>query len=250
MDQNEVGKGMIYRHPWELSRTKMVINDWDRFIDRIRDGGQEPLRYVNVGAGDMYFDDIYLEKHGDTEVYAVDIGYDLGDTDIEDRGSKHLTRNIDNYTASGDILFDYSIMMDSLEYFPDDRAYITKLASRVKPGGLMFFSLPAYKKLFSDHDRHVGNLRRYDRAETLELLSGIEGLEVIYSRHFYFSLYLVRLFQVKFHTKIDPDRKITTGWMHSEKSLTTRIVKGILDLDYRFGKHLPGLSLTVVCKKK
>ena len=57
MDQNEVGKGMIYRHPWELSRTKMVIKDWDRFTESPGEGVSEPLKYVNVGAGDMYFDD-------------------------------------------------------------------------------------------------------------------------------------------------------------------------------------------------
>lgn len=250
MDQNEVGKGMIYRHPWELSRTKMVIKEWDRFIDRIRPDNRDVLRYVNVGAGDMYFDDIYQEKHDNTEVYAVDIGYDLGDDDIEERGSKYLTKYIDNYTGSGDFLFDYSVMMDSLEYFPDDRAFIAKLASCVKPGGLMLFSLPAYKGLFSDHDRHVGNLRRYDKADAIEFFSGMEGLEVVYSRYFYFSLYLVRLFQVKLHTRIDPDQKITTGWKHSENSLATRIVKGFLDLDYRLGKHLPGLSLMVICQKK
>ena len=147
-------------------------------------------------------------------------------------------------------MFDYSVMMDSLEYFPDDRAYIEKLVSRVKPGGYMFFSLPAYSKLYSDHDRHVGNLRRYDPEETKALISGIDGLEVVYSRHFYFFLYLVRLFQVKTHAKIDPDRKITTGWKHSEKSLITRVAKGLLDLDYRLGRHLPGLSLMMVCKRK
>ncbi|MBP5763359.1 MAG: hypothetical protein J6W48_10335, partial [Lachnospiraceae bacterium] len=118
------------------------------------------------------------------------------------------------------------------------------------PGGYMFFTLPAYTKLFSDHDRHVGNLRRYDKADAIEFFSGMEGLEVVYSRYFYFSLYLVRLFQVKLHTRIDPDQKITTGWKHSENSLATRIVKGFLDLDYRLGKHLPGLSLMVICQKK
>ena len=187
MDQNEVGKGMVYRHPWELSRTGMVIKEWDRFIESLRKGGSDVLKCVNVGAGDMYFDDIYLQKHPNTEVYAVDIGYDLRDDETEDKGSRHLARYIDNFADTEDGLFDYSVMMDSLEYFPDDRAYLEKLVSRVKPGGYMFFSLPAYSKLYSDHDRHVGNLRRYDPEETKALISGIDGLEVVYSRHFYFN---------------------------------------------------------------
>ncbi|MBP1584537.1 MAG: hypothetical protein ILP17_02460 [Lachnospiraceae bacterium] len=240
---------MKYRHPWELSRTKMLIGEWKRYINSLGDGRSDKIKCVNVGAGDLFFDDAYIDSDDRIEVYAVDIGYDIKDDEIITRGSKHLTRFIDNYTCYQEGSFDYSVMMDSLEYFRDDREYVTKLASAIRSGGYMFFTLPAYRKLFSAHDMHVGNLRRYDKNEADEFFSSIDGVKVVCSRYFYFSLYLARLFQVKTKARIDPDQKITTGWRHSEKSLITRTVKGLLDLDYRIGKHLPGLSLMVICKK-
>ena len=141
-------------------------------------------------------------------------------------------------------------MMDSLEYFPDDEGMVRDLVSRVKSGGYLFFTLPAYTKLFSDHDIHVGNLKRYDRKAAEKMFAEIDGIEIVYSRHFYFSLYLVRLFQVLTKAKIDPDQKVTTGWKHRETSLMTRLVKGVLNLDYALGRHFPGLSLMIVCKRK
>ena len=239
---------MLHRHPWELSRTRMLIAEWERYIDKLYGNGEKCLRYVNIGAGDMFFDDNLLQEYRNTEVYADDLGYDTEGQAVLTVGKKHLTNDIDSVDA--DITFDYSIMMDSLEYMRDDREYITKLMSRVKSGGYMFFTLPAYTKLFSDHDRHVGNLRRYDRKAIERLISEIDGLEIVFSRHFYYSLYLVRRFQVLTKAKIDPDQKVTTGWKHKETGLVTKLVEGILNIDYLLGKHLPGLSLMIVCKRK
>lgn len=250
MDQNETCKGMIYRHPWELSRTRMLIDEWKRFTDSLEDGDARKIKCINVGAGDLFFDDEFVKRDKRIEVYAVDIGYDIGEDEVIPRESGYQTRYIDNYICRREDPFDYSVMMDSLEYFQDDRAYVTRLASVVKSGGYMFFTLPAYKKLFSAHDVHVGNLRRYDKKEAEDFFSSIEGIEVVYSRCFYFSLFLTRLIQIKTKARIDPKQKITTGWKHSEKSPVTRIVKGLLNLDYRLGKHLPGLSLMMVCRKK
>ena len=248
MDYNEIKLGMVNRHPWELSRTQMLLKEWKRYLDKIAAETDGTLKYVNVGAGDMFFDDILLEKYPNTELYADDLGYDTKGEPYITEGKKHLTNDLDSLDES--LLFDWSMMMDSLEYMPNDKAYVTKLMNRVKPGGYLFFTLPAYMKLFSDHDRHVGNLRRYDRKKTEELFSSIDGLEVVYSRHFYFSLYLVRLFQVLTKAPIDPDQKVTTGWKHKENSLVTKLVKGVLNLDYRLGKHFPGLSLMIICRRK
>ncbi|MCR4791436.1 MAG: class I SAM-dependent methyltransferase [Lachnospiraceae bacterium] len=248
MDQNETRKGMIYRHPWELSRTRMLIREWKPFVDSLGDAGPDTIKCVNVGAGDLFFDDEFIKTDNRIEVCAVDIGYEIGDGEVVTKGCRRLAKDIDDYTDIDH--FDYSVMMDSLEYIPDDRGYIEKLASRVKSGGYMFFTLPAYKDLFSDHDRHVGNKRRYDREEAESFFSDIEDIEMIRSRYFYFSLYLIRRFQVRTGSKIDPDRKITTGWKYKETGFVSRLVTGLLNLDYKLGKHLPGLSLMIICRKK
>ena len=248
MDFNEIGKGMVNRHPWELSRTHVLTKEWKKYLDMMHGKSGMPLKYINIGAGDMYFDEVLLDMYRNDSLYAADLGYDTKGHKVLNQGRINLTHNLSDVDEG--VTFDYAIMMDSLEYFPDDEAMVRSLASRVKRGGYLFFTLPAYTKLFSDHDRHVGNLKRYDRKVTEEMFARIGEIEMVFSRHFYFSLYLVRLFQVLTKAKIDPELKVTTGWTHKENSLITRIVKGILNLDYTLGRHFPGLSLMVICKRK
>lgn len=248
MDINETRRGMINRHPWELSRTQMLIKEWKRFINNLYRGDGQYFKYVNVGAGDLYFDDLLMNTYNNVEVYAVDIGYDTQGKREISKKNKHLTNDINSIDEN--VLFDFSVMMDSLEYMQDDREYISKLMLRVRRGGYMFFTIPAYTSLFSDHDVHVGNLRRYNRKDIEKLFSDIDGLEIVYSRHFYFSLYLVRLFQVLTKIKIDPEQKVTTGWKFKEDGWITRVVKGVLNFDYLIGRYLPGLSLMIVCVRK
>ena len=248
MDYNEIGKGMVNRHPWELSRTGVIIREWKKYLDELHKNSAGALKYINIGAGDMYFDEALLDLYKDDILYAADLGYDTQGQNVLEKEGRFLTHSLSD--IDDNILFDYAIMMDSLEYFPDDEGMVRDLVARVKSGGYLFFTLPAYTKLFSDHDIHVGNLKRYDRKAAEKMFAGIDDIELVYSRHFYFSLYLVRLFQVLTKAKIDPDQKVTTGWKHRETSLMTGLVKGVLNLDYALGRHFPGLSLMMVCKRK
>lgn len=72
MDINETKRGMINRHPWELSRTQMLIKEWKRFINNLYRGDGQYFKYVNVGAGDLYFDDLLMNTYNNVEVYAVE----------------------------------------------------------------------------------------------------------------------------------------------------------------------------------
>ena len=61
MDINETSKKMKSRHPWELSRTKCVLKSMDSYLTDIHRNG-EKKRYLNIGAGDMYFDRALMKK--------------------------------------------------------------------------------------------------------------------------------------------------------------------------------------------
>lgn len=111
--------------------------------------------------------------------------------------------------------------------------------------------------MFSEHDRIVGNLRRYDTKSFDKILKEIPELEKVESYYFYLSLFIVRLLQKVLHLPIDPEHKVTTGWEHSENGLLTKFVAGCLNLDFNIHKYLakigirlPGLSLLVICRKK
>lgn len=242
MDINEVTGKRINRHPWELSRTGCVIRELLPYVADAR-------RYINIGAGDRFFDHVLLRQLPTLEVHAVDIGYrEL----TAGNKREHLYRALEDVPQP----VDFALMMDSLEYMEDDLTYVRNLSSRVRPGGYLAFTLPAFSFLFSEHDVIVKNLRRYDRKPFHALLRDAGGLTVVREHYFYTSLFLVRLAQKLLKLQIDPEHKVTTGWNYRRRHPVTLLVQAVLDLDYAIhrllaqrGILLPGLSLFIICRK-
>lgn len=249
MDCNEVAKGFTNRHPWEISRRKCTYHSFEKYILESTNKDGETL-YVNVGAGDCYFDEFIL-NNTNHHLYAVDIGYG---TDILKQNPNERISYV-NYLEdiTYDNKFSYGMMMDSLEYMDDGAAYVKKLAQYVKPDGYLLFTLPAHRKLFSEYDNIVANKRRYDFADVQRFVNENPQYEIVEHFYFYFSLYCVRWIQLHLHLPIDPNHKASTGWKYSENSFLTKIVSFALSVDYRICQKLKskvGLSLLVVLKKK
>lgn len=242
------GKGAANRHPWELSRTGRVLGVLAGYLDRKSENSGR--RYVNIGAGDLYFDNRLLRKYEGDRAYAVDLEYDEQVPDYPRVEKFHYLEEV-----PGEM--DYAIMMDSLEYMPDDAAYLKALSGKVKEGGYLFFTLPALQSVFSEHDRIVGNLRRYNVRGFRKLAAAVPGLEVVECQYFYTCLLLIRYLQVRLHLRIDRERKVTSGWKYSERNPLTRCMVWFLNIDFavnralsKIGIRLPGLSLLVVCRKE
>ncbi len=247
MDINEVKGVGFNRHPWEISRTKNFIDDLKKIIDYNR-----PAKYLNIGSGDMYFDNVWINKFARKHiVYAVDIGY--GDNEIKKLSSKGK-KLFHDITDVKDNDFDYIILMDSLEYMEDDEKYINLLKNKLKKSGKLIMTLPAFSRLYSEHDANVGNLRRYDRTEIIKIINRC-GLTMEQNHYFFFSLLMVRLFQKFYNFNYSSHEDVTTKWKYAKKSIITKMVIVVLDMDYYFCSllskiHFPGLSLLVVCKKR
>lgn len=249
MDLNEATGEVLNRHPWELSRTKCVLDVFSNYIDKL-DEADESYVYINAGAGDLYFDGALLERYGKSEVHAVDIAY----KDINSEDNRiHKYHYLENVQAES---VDYAIMMDSLEYMENDVEYVRKVSQRIKNGGFFFFTLPAYSALFSDYDIKVRNLRRYSRKSFMEVLNKVPELEKIEEHNFYLSLFAVRLAQKTLHLPIDLKNKVTAGWKFNRNNPITRLLTAILSLDFgicrllgKAGIRIPGLSMLVVCRK-
>ena len=65
------GSGIKNRHPWELSRTRKVLEVFGEYLDR---GHRKKGRsYVNVGAGDLFFDKFLLKRYKKDTACAVDL---------------------------------------------------------------------------------------------------------------------------------------------------------------------------------
>lgn len=106
-------------------------------------------------------------------------------------------------------------------------------------------TIPAYQFLYSKHDEVLKHYRRYN-IKMIKNLCNKSNFRIKRYHYFYFLLLFPRLLTKKRENKIN-DRKF------NEKSLITRFIKTILNIDYKIssllGKHSSGLSLFVIMEK-
>ena len=95
-------------------------------------------------------------------------------------------RNI-RVDALGDEQFDLVCAFEVLEHIEDDAAAVKEWASRLRSGGWLMLSVPAYQHRYGPADELVGHFRRYDPDALVTLLAnaGFEDIEV---RHYGFPL--------------------------------------------------------------
>lgn len=134
--------------------------------------------------------------------------------------------------------FDAACLFDVLEHVEDDRAALAEARRVLKPGGLLFISVPLHSELWSAHDDACGHLRRYRKGEAAELAASL-GFAVLERRHFV-SLHLPLAWLA---------RKAGRGSPGRLPGLLDRIAEEILVIDANL--CLPfGLSEPIVFAKK
>jgi SAM-dependent methyltransferase len=69
-----------------------------------------------------------------------------------------------------DATFDAVVSCDVICQVTDPAMALREFHRVLKPGGSVVLTMPAYRWMYSYHDREVGNLRRYGRGEVDELL--------------------------------------------------------------------------------
>lgn len=70
--------------------------------------------------------------------------------------------------------FDAITLLDVLEHIDDDAAAARRIAELLKPGGLLFVTVPAYPFLWSEHDRLNEHRRRYLPRDLRQVLARAE----------------------------------------------------------------------------
>jgi SAM-dependent methyltransferase len=66
--------------------------------------------------------------------------------------------------------FDCILYIDVLEHIEDDRSQIEAAARLVRRGGHIVVLAPAHQWLFSEFDKSIGHLRRYDRSHLRSIM--------------------------------------------------------------------------------
>jgi len=256
MDLREVPDKPFQRHPWEVARR--------RFFQRVlREGGalEQPLRILDVGAGDAYFARTLIEAApAQSMATCWDSAYD-----VFDRGLLPDDERLRYCTAQPQERYDLVLLLDILEHVDDDVEFLRDIiASNVRPEGYVLISVPARMLLFSRHDRYLHHFRRYAPRELREVLAQAQ-LHPLRSGGLFHSLAPVRMLQKAkeaiavrlFGAGDDPTARETYrglgGW-GGGRGLSS-VLTGALQADTwislqlsNAGIDLPGLSWWALCK--
>ena len=151
-------------------------------------------------------------------------------------------RTTNHYDAVG--------LFDVIEHQADDRKFLRKAASVLKPGGYLFLTVPAGMYLWTSVDEASGHKRRYERKELIRLLSAC-GFEVCDMYYWNFFL-LPPLFAWKFFGRRKKGTKGVSSYLTTPPPFFNAVCRYVLKLELligRFIRYPAGSSLIAVAKK-
>ncbi len=143
--------------------------------------------------------------------------------------------------------FDLIAALDVLEHVGSDRAAVQALGARLRPGGLLIATVPAFRFLWSGHDAIHHHRRRYRRVELSALVreAGLEPLVLTYFNMLLFPpIAALRLLARLF------------GRAGGDDALPGRLLNRVLEAVFGLERHvvgripLPfGVSLLVIARR-
>ena len=137
-------------------------------------------RLMEVGCG-TGFVSRHLKKMG----YCVECGdlYLEGLQYCKERNAGEAYYQFNLYDPIFSEEYDACCAFDVLEHLEDDKLALDNMYAGLKPGGLLFLTVPACGMLWSDADEHAGHKRRYS-SRNLESKVRSAGFEVIRLSYF------------------------------------------------------------------
>lgn len=190
-DYDPRGFGVLRRmqrdHFWYRGRHRFVRASVVRHLDALQ-ARSEALAAIDLGGGCGGWVSLLQEKGPPFRELA------LGDSSPaalkQARGAcvdAIRLYNVSLYDLPWDRRWDAVFLLDVLEHLEDDTEALRQVRRALKPGGLVFATVPALDRFWSSNDEVAGHRRRYSRAD-LDRLGTRAGLEVLDTRYFMFFL--------------------------------------------------------------
>ena len=184
------------RHFWFKVRNKIIGNMVSKY-------SFPQARILEVGCGTGY-----------VSWYLKELGYDIECADIfQDALLFCKKRNAGNAYHQYNLLdqkfieeFDGICAFDVIEHINDDNAALKNIHDALKPGGIVFITVPANECLWSAMDIYAEHKRRYSLSELREKVEG-NGFKVI--KLTYFMTFLYPIIYIL--------RKLSVGNMNEEQ---------------------------------
>ena len=184
------------RHFWFRGRRAIFFD----FIARELSGRGHDLEILEIGCGPGGMLSP-LARFG--HLHGLDIAHDAL-AYCRHRGFPDVVTGSGTELPFADGSFDVVALFDAIEHIPDDRQALAEVKRILKPGGLVFISVPAYQFLFSQNDRLVHHQRRYTRGQLAKLLSAerFAPRKLTYFNTFLFPLILPAVMVLKLKERL------------------------------------------------
>lgn len=166
----------------------MAANAWLRYdvirqeLDRVAPAGGRLGRVLEVGAGQGGVGARLALRSSYTGVDLDATSLAVARERIDRLGvdARVLTGLADDVLDAGET-FDWVCAFEVLEHIRDDRAALDSWVARLRPGGRLLISVPAFAARYGPFDRLAGHFRRYE-PERLRDLLGVAGLRDVRTR--------------------------------------------------------------------
>lgn len=141
-------------HFWFRGRRSIFLDVLDRHF---RDRG--PVRVVEVGCGAGGF---LPRLDGLGTSIGIELEGDLAALSHSRSGAPTVCADAYELPLA-DGSHDLVCLFDALEHMPDEDQVLREVHRVLRPGGVAFFSVPAYQFLYANNDRVAHHCRRYTR---------------------------------------------------------------------------------------
>ena len=134
---------------------------------------------------------------------------------------------------------------DVLEHIEDDRAFVHQLADIMRPGGLLYLTVPSFNWLWSTADVEAMHYRRYTRPSLTDVLAG--AFDVLYSTYLFARLVPVFMMMRALPYRLGLSRSRSTHSYEREHATGRKRLADTLAriLDHEVAAIAAGKSLTL-----
>jgi SAM-dependent methyltransferase len=235
------------RHPWEIARAGFLLDVLAR--SGVLGAPGDVPQVLDVGSGDAY---VATELLARAAVAVTCWDRHFSDDDLRLLAATPGLTPVREAPAGR---FDAALLLDVIEHVDDDVGFVRDVVARLRPGGVVLVSVPAWPALFSAHDVALCHHRRYTpdacRATLLRA-----GLDVVTSGGFFHALLAPRgaaVVREKLLGRRAPRDAGLGRWPHGR--LVTAAVVRVLRAEQRLseawarrGVDVPGLSFFALCR--
>lgn len=246
----------INRHPWELARIEVVKSFLRPII------AEKPnATILDLGCGDVFVAQQLAYQYPKATFHCVDIAFTPEIITSISKPVKNLpislyssTQELNNSISNK---VDVVLLLDVIEHIEDEITFLKELSQSglIDANTKIIITVPAYQKLFSNHDVYLKHFRRYNIALLNNHLQQA-GFESKKTGYFFISLLFLRIIQKLLQGNKTVDAEKGIGAYQSKGWIDTLMVK-TLYLDFLIGKFfrifgikLPGLSCFSICQQQ